>query len=49
MSETQAALDAKKTSLDAEARNAELVKKVEDAEQKVNQLQESVQRYANPF
>lgn len=49
MSEKQAAEEAKKTCIDAEVRNAELVKKLEDAERKVDLLQESVQRYVNTF
>ena len=47
LSERQAAEEAKKASTDAEARNAELAKKLEDAEQKVDQLQESVQRFVS--
>lgn len=39
--------EAKKASIDAEARNAELVKQFEDASRKVDQLQESVQRFVN--
>ncbi|PQQ08879.1 myosin-17-like [Prunus yedoensis var. nudiflora] len=44
LSERQAAEEAKKASIDAEARNAELVKQLEDGSRKVDQLQESVQR-----
>lgn len=46
-SERQAAEEAKKSYTDAEARNAELVEKLEDTEQKVDQLQETVQRSVN--
>lgn len=49
LSERQAAEGAGKASIDAEARNAELAKKLEDAEQKVDQLQESVQRFVALF
>lgn len=45
LSERQAAEEARRASTDAEARNVELTKKLEDAEQKVDQLQESVQRF----
>ncbi|KAG2718038.1 hypothetical protein I3760_03G202400 [Carya illinoinensis] len=44
LSERQTAEEARKARTDSEARNAELAKKLEDAEQKVDQLQESVQR-----
>jgi myosin-5 len=47
LSERQAAEEARKSSTDSEARNVELAKKLEDAEQKVDQLQESVQRFVN--
>lgn len=46
-SERQTAEEARKARTDSEARNAELSKKLEDAEQKVDQLQESVQRFVN--
>lgn len=44
LSEKHAAEEAKKACMDAEARNAELVNKLGDAEQKIDQLQDSVQR-----
>lgn len=47
LSERQAAEEAGKASIDSETRNAELAKKLEDAEQKVDQLQESVQRFVS--
>lgn len=47
LSERCAAEEARKACSDAEARNTELVNKVEDAERKVDQLQDSVQRYIN--
>lgn len=47
LSERQAAEEARKGRSDAEARNAELTKNLEDAEKKVDQLQESVQRFVN--
>ncbi|KAH1131873.1 hypothetical protein J1N35_003251 [Gossypium stocksii] len=43
-SERKATEDACNACTDAEARNAELVKKLEDSERRVDQLQESVQR-----
>lgn len=46
---TKAAEEATKASTNAEARNTELVKKLADAEQKADQLQESVQRYVAQF
>lgn len=49
LSERQAAEDAKKACSDAEAKNAELIKKLEDSERKVDQLQESVQRSVNHY
>lgn len=47
LSERQAAEEARKSFTDAEVRNAELAKKLEDAEQKGDHLQESVQRFLN--
>lgn len=47
LSERQAAQDARKSTADAEARNTELMKKLEDAGKKVEQLQESVQRFVD--
>lgn len=47
LSERQAAEEAKKVITDSEARNAELTKKLEDSERKVDQLQESVQRFVD--
>lgn len=44
LSEKTAAEEAHNACTDAEARNAEIVKKLEDSERKVDQLQESVQR-----
>ncbi|RVX05381.1 Myosin-17 [Vitis vinifera] len=44
LSESKAAEEARKASTDAEARNAELVKKLEDADRKMDQLQDSMQR-----
>ncbi|XP_047307898.1 myosin-17-like [Impatiens glandulifera] len=44
LSESQATEAAKKVQSDVEVRNAELVKKLQDAESKIDQLQESVQR-----
>ncbi|KAK9275460.1 hypothetical protein L1049_022727 [Liquidambar formosana] len=44
LSERQTAEESRKALKDAEVRNAELVKKFEDAERKVDQLQDSVQR-----
>lgn len=46
LSERQAAEEARKAGTDAEVRNAELVNKLEDSERKVDQLQDSVQRFA---
>lgn len=42
--EKTAAVEARKAHLYVESTNKELVKKLEDAEQKVDQLQQSVQR-----
>lgn len=42
--EREAKEEARKALADAEARNAEMVKKVEDSDRKVEQLQELVQR-----
>lgn len=47
LSERQAAEEARKACIDAEARNAELTRQLEDAGRKVDQLQESVQRFVN--
>lgn len=47
LSEKQAAAEARKANTDSEVRNAELVKKFEDAERKADQLQDSVQRLVN--
>lgn len=47
LSQRQAAEEARKSSMDAEARNTELAKKLEDAGRKVDQLQESVQRFVD--
>lgn len=47
LSERQAAEEARKASINVEARNAELAKKLEEAEQKADQLQESVQRFVS--
>lgn len=47
LSERQAAEEARKSGMNAEARNTELTKKLEDAGRKVDQLQESVQRSVN--
>lgn len=47
LSERQTAEEARKACTDSEARNAEMAKKLEDAEQKADQLQESVQRFVN--
>lgn len=47
LSERQAAEEARKARSDAEARNAELNRNLEDAEKKVDQLQESAQRYVD--
>ncbi|KAH9763208.1 Myosin-17 [Citrus sinensis] len=44
LSERQSAEEARKACMDAEVRNTELVKKLEDTEEKVGQLQESMQR-----
>lgn len=44
LSEKQAAEEVRKVSVDAEARNVDLVRKLEAAEGKVGQLQDSVQR-----
>ncbi|KAM7513013.1 hypothetical protein LguiB_011888 [Lonicera macranthoides] len=44
LSEKQAGAEARKANTDSEVRNAELVKKLEDAERKADQLQDSVQR-----
>ncbi|GAB4838000.1 hypothetical protein Ancab_027527 [Ancistrocladus abbreviatus] len=44
LKEKQAAEDARKACSDSEGRNSELVKKLEDAEQKMNELRDSVQR-----
>ncbi|KAK8615225.1 hypothetical protein V6N13_069003 [Hibiscus sabdariffa] len=44
LSERKATEEARNARTDADARNAELVKKLEDSERKVDQLQESVQR-----
>lgn len=44
MTERDAKEEARKAHADAEARNAELVKKAEDSSRKVDQLQELVQR-----
>lgn len=49
LSEKKAAEEARKACIDAEARNLELVKKLEGAEQKADQLQESVQRFVNAW
>lgn len=43
--EREAKEEARKAHADAEARNAELVKKVEDSDRKVDQIQELVQRF----
>lgn len=48
-SERRAAEEVRKAGADAEARNADLVKKLEDAEKKMDQLQESVQRFVNAY
>lgn len=45
LSERQSAEEARKACTDAKVRNAELVKKLDDTEQKVGQLQESMQRF----
>lgn len=45
LSEKQAAEEAKKASADAETRNMDLAKKLEEAERKMDQLQDSTQRY----
>lgn len=42
--EREAKVEARKAQAEAEARNKELVKKVEDSDRKVDQLQELVQR-----
>lgn len=47
LSERQAAEEARKACKDADARNSELSKKLEDAERKVDQIQETVQRFVN--
>lgn len=47
LSERQAAEEARKAHADGEARNSELAKKLEDAAKKMDQLQESVQRFVN--
>ena len=47
LSERQAAEEARKACKDADARNSELSKKLIDSQQKVDQLQESVQRFVN--
>lgn len=47
LAERQAAEETRKARTDAEVRNAELVNKLEDSERKVDQLQDSVQRFAN--
>lgn len=44
LSERQTAEEARKACTDSETRNTELNKKLEDAGQKVDQLQESLQR-----
>ena len=43
--ERQSTDEAKKTYAEAQDRNRELMKKLEDAESKVDQLQDSVQRF----
>lgn len=45
LSEKQAAEEAKKAASEAESKNVDLAKKIEEAEGKVDQLQESTQRY----
>ena len=45
LSQTQTAEVAKKASAGAEAKNGELTKKLKDEEKKVDQLQDSVQRF----
>lgn len=45
--EKQAAGEARKACADAEARNMDLTQKLEEAEGKVHQLQESVQRFVS--
>lgn len=45
LSEKQAAEEAKKAAAEAESKNVDLAKKIEEAEGKVDQLQESTQRY----
>lgn len=47
LSERQSAEEARKACMDAEVRNTELVKKLEDTEEKVGQLQESMQRFVD--
>lgn len=42
--EKQAKEEARKAQAEAEARNKELIKKVEDSDRKVDQLQDMVQR-----
>lgn len=49
LSERQAAEEARKACTDAEARNAELARQLDDAGRKVDHLQESVQRFVNTF
>jgi len=45
LSERQSTDEAKKAYAEAQDRNSELIKKLEDAESKVEQLQDSVQRF----
>lgn len=47
LSERESAEEARKACMDAEVRNTELVKKLEDTEEKVGQLQESMQRFVD--
>lgn len=48
-SEKKATEEARDSSRDAVAGNAELANKLEDAERKVDQLQDSVQRFVNEY
>jgi len=45
ISERQSTDEAEKAYAEAQGRNSELMKKLEDAESKVDQLQDSVQRF----
>lgn len=46
-SEKKATEEARNSSRDAEGKNTELASKLENAERKVDQLQDSVQRFVN--